>query len=269
LNSGGPRPSVVVLAGLLLGLILGAGYTWFFVPAPVTAITPAGLGAGQKERYRALVALAYAANGDRTRADTRLQALQDDRLPAVLDAQAQNAVQGGQEAEAQALAGLAAALRTPNAVSAAPTSAQPALVFTLAPTLRAATPSPLPPFLPKASATPPATRGMAFTLSSSDPVCDPALPEGLLQVYVVDAAGGQAPGVRVSVTWEGGQTDVFYTGLAADMGPGYADFRMSPQVEYALSVGDAGAPTGGLMAPVCERADGSTYMGGIRTRFRP
>ncbi len=270
MNESGPRPSLVVLAGLVLGLLLGFAYSWFSLPVPVKTVTPGGLDAAGKDHYRAMIALAYSASGDRTRAEERLRALGEDRLPAVLDAQAQSALQGGQISEAQALAGLAAALRTPagfvptaSNLSAAQTATAPAASPTIAATRAPAA------FTPVPSITPPASRGLVFALASSETVCDPALPPGLLQVYVVDVRGRQLPGVRVQVSGDGGQTDVFYTGLAPDMGAGYADFLMAPQVTYSLVVGDAGEPAGGLSIPQCTGADGTNTMGGIRTRFRP
>lgn len=267
MNIGGPRPSVVILAGLVIGLALGFAYTWFYLPAPRSQIAASQLPAADKDAYRVQVAQAFAANGDRPRAEARLQRLGEDRLSAVIDAQAQNAAQAGRADEARVLADLAAALRAP---ALAPTQNIPGIVtVTPAPTRRAGTATAPPAFLPYASPTVPVAEGLVFRLTSSDAVCDPALPQGLLQVYVVDADGEQMPGVRVSVTAEGGQTDVFYTGLAADMGPGYADFLMAAQVRYTIVVGAAGEPASGILAPVCERPGGEAYMGGIRTRFRP
>lgn len=268
MNGAGLRPSVVILAGLVIGLALGLAYTWFYLPAPREQIAASQLPAADKDRYRALAALAFAANADRARAEARLQRLGEDRLSAVIDAQAQNAAQAGNADEARALADLAAALRSPD-TAGGPTQSLPGIItVTVAPTRRAVTATP-PAFLPFASPTAPVAEGLVFRLTSSDAVCDPALPQGLLQVYVVDANGEQLPGVRISVTAEGGQTDAFYTGLAADIGPGYADFLMSPQVRYTVTVGDAGEPAAGIQAPVCERPGGEPYMGGIRTRFRP
>lgn len=269
MNGAGLRPSVVILAGLVIGLALGFAYTWFYLPAPREQIAASQLPAADKDRYRALAALAFAANGDRARTEARLQRLGEDRLSAVIDAQAQNAAQAGNPHEARALADLAAALRSPDTAGGATQSLPGIVTVTAAPTRRAVTATPPPAFLPFASPTTPVAAGLVFRLASSDAVCDPALPQGLLQVYVVDADGEQMPGVRVSVTAEGGQTDVFYTGLAADIGPGYADFLMSPQVRYTVTVGDAGEPAASILAPVCERPGADPYMGGIRTRFRP
>lgn len=262
----GLHPSRVVLGGLVLGLLLGFVYTWLYVPVPAKAISAAELQSTDRERYRLLIALAYAASGDRAQAEARLAALGEDRLPDVLDEQASRA---SQPAEAQALAQLAAALRAPVSV-VTPAASQPTQLVEITQVPANAGPLPtLPPFEPRPSATPDLTSGLRFALSSQDPVCDPALPQGLLQVYVVDEEGGQVAGARVTVTWAGGQTDTFYTGLAPEMGAGYADFRMTPQVSYTLTVGEAGELASGLVAPVCQNADGTSYMGGIRTRFRP
>lgn len=267
--NGGPRPSVVVLGGLVLGLLLGLAYTWYYLPVAAKVIAPTELQGAEREHYRALVALAYAANGDRAQAEARLNLLGEDRLPNILDAQASRS---SQPDEALALAELAAALRAPQGAAppaiSQPTATVDANAAPATPDRPAALPT-LAVFAPQPSATPDRTSGLRFRLSSQDTVCDPALPPGLLQVYVVDEEGGQVPGARVTVTWAGGQTDVFYTGLAPEIGLGYADFLMTPQVSYTVTVGEAGEPASGLVAPVCQNADGSSSMGGIRTRFRP
>jgi hypothetical protein len=56
-------------------------------------------------------------------------------------------------------------------------------------------------------------------------------------VYITGADGNPLPGVRVVVTWEGGE-DVFYTGLKPEMGAGYGDYLMAEQVSYRLRIGE-------------------------------
>jgi hypothetical protein len=52
------------------------------------------------------------------------------------------------------------------------------------------------------------------------------------------------------VAWEGG-SDAFFTGLAPELGLGYADFEMQPGLSYILRVGSAGDLVGDLSIPAC------------------
>jgi hypothetical protein len=82
-------------------------------------------------------------------------------------------------------------------------------------------------------------------------VCDASLPAGLVAIQVNDRDGNPLPGVPILVTWGEGQSSTFYTGLAPDVNPGYADFQMDADVTYALKVGEASDPVTNLGAPAC------------------
>ena len=77
------------------------------------------------------------------------------------------------------------------------------------------------------------TQGAPFILEREDQVCDANIKEPLIQVIVQDAAGQQVPGMQVIVSWEGGE-ERFYTGLKPELGLGYADFTMQPDIAYTL-----------------------------------
>ena len=47
------------------------------------------------------------------------------------------------------------------------------------------------------------------------------------------------------------QTDHFYTGLKPDIDIGYADFGMTPGVNYTLQVAEGGQLITNLTAPEC------------------
>jgi hypothetical protein len=94
-----------------------------------------------------------------------------------------------------------------------------------------ATPQPTVP-----SRTPTPTLGAPFVLKDRQPVCDPSLPEALLQVKITDAAGNPVPGIQIQVTWQGGE-DFFFTGLKPEMAEG-------SQAVSNLTVPDCGHPGG-------------------------
>lgn len=69
-------------------------------------------------------------------------------------------------------------------------------------------------------------------------MCGAGQQPGLILIQVTDDKGQPLPGVRVVVTWENGE-EIFYTGLAPEIGPGYADFKVTPGTVYSVRVGDA------------------------------
>jgi hypothetical protein len=100
-----------LLTGLLIGLAFGLAYAWVLSPREYIDNSPASLRADFKDRYRALIAAAYAANGNLPRAQSRLALLRDADTNRVLAEQAQRSLAEGRDPhEAQALGLLAVAL---------------------------------------------------------------------------------------------------------------------------------------------------------------
>jgi hypothetical protein len=92
--------------------------------------------------------------------------------------------------------------------------------------------------------------------------------ESQLQVLLRAAPGeegeGTAPlaGIVLWLTWPGG-ADRAITGLRPHIAPGYADFTLQPDVLYALSIGDLGAPIlSGLAVRPCPAAEGEELRPG-------
>jgi hypothetical protein len=102
-------------------------------------------------------------------------------------------------------------------------------------------------------------------LTDQSTFCDSARP-GLLQVILENAAGNPASGIELTVTWLGGE-ETFYTGLKPELGFGYADFAMTPGIEYALSLSGGVTRITGLQTSPCN-ADSGDYPGSIRLEFR-
>lgn len=159
--------------------------------------------------------------------------------------------------------GEATATLPPGGATAGPTA-------TLAPgdavmTATVAVPSatPRPTFTPRPSATPLQVSAAPFTLAHQSQVCDSSLPPAVIAVEVRDKNGAPLAGVSIQVAWDGGQ-DTFFTGLAPEISPGYADFSMTQGVSYTLRVGEAGAPVSGLTIPACGGAWKLEFQEGAR-----
>ena len=290
------------LFALLAGLGLGLAYAWNISPARVTDAQPSALRADFKDHYRSAIAAAYVATGDLSRARTRLSLLGDGNSIEALNAQAQRMrarnASGESVDEADQVVALASALdqnaaniptatttaqsagNTPEPVDTAivvvtinaatstfpaSTSEVPAEPTETPPTIEtqttsiAATPRPTRTFIP--------TAGAPFTLAGQESVCDPNLPDGLLQVLVFNSNRRQMPGIEILITWQGGAEN-FFTGLKPELGNGYADYIMSPDVIYTLQLRSGSDIASGLSIPTCRTAGGETFSGGIKLTFQ-
>ena len=290
------------LFALLTGLGLGLVYAWNISPARVTDAQPSVLRADFKDHYRSAIAAAYGATGDLARAQARLSLLGDSDSIEALNAQAQRMLaintSGESFDEADQVVTLASALNqnavniptaittslsaanTPEPVDTAivvvtinaatstfpaSTSEVPAeptetpLTIETQTTSIAATPRPTRTFIP--------TAGAPFTLTGQESVCDPNLPDGLLQVLVFNSNRRQMPGIEILITWEGGAEN-FFTGLKPELGNGYADYIMSPDLIYTLQLRSGSDIASGLSLPTCQTTGGETFSGGIKLTFQ-
>ncbi|MFZ5808081.1 MAG: hypothetical protein ACOY16_02265 [Chloroflexota bacterium] len=265
------RGSLYLLTGFILGLIGGLVYSFLIQPVRYTDISPELLEGTARDQYRALIAVAYAANQDLVRARARLALLNDADPYRALAEQAQRWLAAGQSMEeARALGLLAASLAQAQAtllappspavppVTTAPTEPEGSAETPAANSPTALPPDNSPPPISPATATP--TPAQVFVLSKKESVCDPMVGEGLIQVYVWDAGGAEAPGVEIIITWEGGE-DHFFTGLKPEMGRGYADFSMTPGVNYTVRLASGGEAVPNLTAPACKTTSGQSYWG--------
>lgn len=290
------------LFALLSGLGLGLVYSWNISPARVTDAQPSVLRADFKDHYRSAIAAAYGATGDLARAQARLSLLGDSDSIEALNAQAQRMLaintSGESFDEADQVVTLASALNQnavniPTAITTAPSAANtpepvdtaivvvtinaatstfpastsevPAeptetpLTIETQTTSIAATPRPTRTFIP--------TAGAPFTLTGQESVCDPNLPDGLLQVLVFNSNRRQMPGIEILITWEGGAEN-FFTGLKPELGNGYADYIMSPDLIYTLQLRSGSDIASGLSLPTCQTTGGETFSGGIKLTFQ-
>jgi len=281
------RISWDIFLALLAGLGLGLVYSWVISPARVTDSEPLALRADFKDHYRSAIAAAYAATGNLPRAQARLFLLADANSIEALNAQAQRMLASGQLLEqADQVAALAAALEQGNAfkftstptaeitndIVSTPISTLPpassdipfevtetAQPVETQPTISESTPRPTP--------TPIPTLGAPFALTGQETVCDPNLPDGLLQVIVFDSRRRQLAGAKIVITWDGDKEE-FFTGLKPELGNGYADFIMDPNTIYTVQLGAGSDIASGLTTSTCQTSDGEPFLGGIKLTFQ-
>jgi hypothetical protein len=280
-----------LFTGVVIGVALGLLIAYVFSPVEYIDTAPYSLRSDAKENMRGLIALAYKADGDLARARSRLALLQDANPLQVLADQAQRMLaKNTSPDEARALAQMAADMQSgapaasattvpgDQAVTSTPAPSHPkskasptatleigqvVLTPTHAPTK---TRTPVATFTPRSLARASATPGAPFALKAKTKVCDPKQTTSLLQVEVHNAADAPVSGVRVDVTWGGGQ-DSFFTGLYPLKDPGYADFVMLSGVTYNLQIGEGGELVSKITAPDCKDSDSATYSGGWMLEF--
>lgn len=277
---------VALLAGFGLGLI----YSWIISPLRVVDTNPAALRADFKDNYRAVIAAAYVATDNLPRAQARLSLLDDSNSVEVLNAQAQRMLASGYSSQqAEQVAALASALQ--GDVKIVPSSAPPTQIVSnikITPSLTLPPPpadasivlteTQVPPESAEtqpvvAAATPRPTRTAVptltepFKLTGQEDVCDPNLPDGLLQVIVLNSNRRQIAGIKIVITWDGGE-EQFFTGLKPELGNGYADYIMTPNTTYTLQLALGSDIATGISMPTCQTATGEPFSGGIKLTFQ-
>ena len=281
-----------LVTGFVIGIVLGLVYAWLIAPQQRQDTSPASLQPEFKDQYRAMIASAFVATGNLPRAEARLALLGDDEVIQVLAAQAQRTLgEGKSPLEAQAIGLLAVALgeggsdlipsplpsatptEAPNTPISTQASGNPEPLETTSPATQTATgvseptnqdPQETGPALssatPLPTRTPTATPGAPFVLQSSTFVCDPDLPNPLIQVVSEDASGDPLPGQEITITWDAGD-DFFFTGLKPEIGLGYADFLMEPGLVYQVHMAAGGQSVPDITPAECETESGSRYWG--------
>lgn len=286
-----------MLFALLAGAGLGLGYAWVLSPRPISDAEPGILRSEFKEQYRSLVAASYAATGNLPRARARLSVLGDTNPIDALNAQAQRMLASAQTFErADQIVVLASALQAemsgagpgdvpvstaplefidagntftptppvhPTDLSILPSETLEFLAtqtdFAAPPAILEATPG------PTQTHTPPP--GEPFVLTGQETVCDSNLPDGLLQVLVVDRSRRQLAGVEIVISWAGGK-EQFFTGLKPELGNGYADYIMTPATAYTVRLARGSDIALGMTAPLCQSPDGAAFTGSIKLTFQ-
>ncbi len=286
------RFSFGIFLALLFGLGLGLAYTWLIAPLRIVDADPVALRTDFKDHYRSAIASSYAATGNLPRAQARLSLLGDVNSIAALNSQAQRLIASGEFTQADQIVALAVALEDGAVLVSVSTPTLETEVASL--NTSTATLPPPPPDIPfQLTETPPGveetpaletpavintttprptrtlipTVGVPFALIAQDTVCDTNLPDGLLQVLVFNSNRRQAAGARIIITWENGE-EQFFTGLKPEVGNGYADYSMSPNVTYTVRLASGSDIASELTAPTCQTPGGETFLGGIKLTFQ-
>ena len=277
------------LLTLVAGFGIGLAYSWGAAPVQYVDAEPRALRNDFKDDFRSAIAAAYASNADLERARARLDLLGDPDPYQALTAQAQRMLAAGEASEtvqqvallASALQGMQPVVAEPSATESGistnipeqpsqPANTETAAAETLEPTseaLSTSTPDLLLTATPRPTRTATPTLGAPYQLVGQDTVCDPELEQGLLQVVVTNVARRQIPGAEIIITWNSGEEHIF-TGLKPELGHGYADFLMTPDLTYSVRMADGGTPASALSAPECTSTDSEPYSGGIRLTFQ-
>ena len=283
-----------ILFALLAGLGLGLAYAWAISPLGVIDAAPTTLRTDFKDQFRSAIAASFAATGNLPRTEARLQLLGDSDAVEALNSQAQRMIASGEFTQADQLAALAMALENENVLAVLPTNTpddgiEPDPSNTVSPSPEdlpvdvTETPEAMDTPIAETQAvetqpvvinptqrptqTPVPTLGTPFALIAQDTVCDTTLPEGLLQVIVFNSSRRQVTGAKIIIAWENGE-DQFFTGLKPEVGNGYADFAMSPNVTYTLRLAAGSDIADGLIAPTCQTPSGEPFLGGIKLTFQ-
>jgi len=272
-----------LLTGTLLGIALGVLFSLVILPVRYIDTDPSTLRIKDREAYRELVARAYLVEADTTRALARIGLLKDVNPASALIQQAQNILaNNGEEHLARGLALLGAAINQPSLritplALANNGQATPTLEI-MTPTLEssprtptstaAPTRTPIATFTPRPTPLPSPTLGAPFVLVKQDTVCDPLPVKPLIEIEVQDASGKPIPGVKIQLSQVNGGSETFYTGLYLEIDDGYANYEMTPGMEYALRVGEAGQLVSGLKIPSCKIGSSGTASGSIYLLFQ-
>jgi hypothetical protein len=110
------------------------------------------------------------------------------------------------------------------------------------------------------------TLGAPFELTGQESICDSNLPDGLLQVVVLNPNRRQLAGAEIVITWDGGK-ESFFTGLKPNWAMG-ADYSMAPNTTYTIQLARGSDVALGIIAPTCQTANGENFFGGIKLTFQ-
>ncbi|GAB4580144.1 MAG: hypothetical protein Fur0022_28830 [Anaerolineales bacterium] len=122
---------------------------------------------------------------------------------------------------------------------------------------RTVTPSITP--IPSNTPTPVPTALSPFILEERTLICDPNIAGPLLIIHTLAGEEG-IPGVEIILNWPEGE-EHFFTGLKPELGLGYADFAMTPDITYTLRLADGSQLITDLTAAQCETGDGEMIWG--------
>lgn len=247
-----------LILGTALGLIFGLYYAWDVSPRLIKLSSPSDLTLEFQDEYRALISAAYANTNDLNRATDRLSLLQDTNPQETLFSLSQKYLAAGRpQKEIRALALLASDLAEDLELTITPTIIAGEAASTRAPS----TPFPAP------SPSPAPTESPSFELLALEKICDPERSVPLIQILALDSNAEQLPGIEFAVFWDSGE-DHFFTGLKTELGIGFADFEMEPEIAYSVHGPGNIAPVTNLLVENCSAEQGNPYPGSWLLTFK-
>ena len=268
-----PRHLLFVLVGIVLGLSLGLLVTWQLWPVEYYDTDPIDLRQEHKDDYVVMIAAAYAQDRDLGLASLRLGQLGlEDAKQSVLGL-FQRYGEAGYSGETRSLALLAydlgvtdvallpyvqeptptvelmptpeptptvEATQTPTETPAgpSPTPTQPTPEPTATATQPPPTPTHTPTTPPEDTPTPTVASDFDYqVVEQSDLGCSSDREGDYVLVYVRDENDRGVAGVKILVKGPGVE-DWFFTGLKPEVGPGFADYRVTAPGNYTVQAGE-------------------------------
>lgn len=256
----------IVLATFGIGAGIGLGISWGISPIKSQNSTPATLNPSGKDTYRILIADNFRVTGDLARARIRLDLLDGSQATNELVEQAYRlSMDPVGEKDSNSLIFLHDAIIN---IHSPATSSVTLLTNTIQaiPSDSTVTPDnanyfPVTTKIPITATETLSVTPSTFTVINSDPICDPNQQTPLLQVMVIDPSGKPKSGIVIQITFPGGSERII-TGLQPELGKGYADFRLTPGVNYALNVQESVGTYEKISATDCFSMTRGTYPGG-------
>ncbi len=143
-------------------------------------------------------------------------------------------------------------------IPSTPETGTPGTPGTSTPVLPSRTPTPT--LLPSNTPSPVPTSLSPFLLDQRTLLCDPDILGPLLIVQTLENKDTGIPGIEIILNWSGGE-EHFFTGLKPELGLGYADFAMMPDISYTLRLADGSQLITDLTAAQCEADNGDMIWG--------
>lgn len=73
--------------------------------------------------------------------------------------------------------------------------------------------------------------------------------------------------MKIIVSWDGGE-EQFFIGPKPELSNCYADYIMTPEMEYTIQLAVGSDVLTGLIAPTCQMPNGETFTGGMKLTFQ-
>jgi hypothetical protein len=266
---------IAALMGIAIGVGLGLFYTWEVDPVVGRNVQPWQLSDSAREDYVIAVALSYSYNHDLDQALTRLQDLRPSEdvgsMVADIACERYKRAEVKTNSDVIAMRAMENLYRAFNGHGCAdnqyPTPVpvsfiSPTPTLTLTPTLTPpATKTPTPEFITDVpievdSPTPPVVG--TYIVARQEAFCNPDW-SGMIEIRVFDRRGEGIPGIPVQVVWDGNGRETFFTGLKPGREPGYADFQMSAEHTYSVTIPSLTEAPRPILPEACEATvDGET-----------